>query len=331
LYRRGAVRVTGVDITENKSGKIADVLKKQGAVIALALLVLVISAASPQFRTVSNLLSLLRQASINGVIAFGMTCVILTGGIDISVGAMLGLSAMLGAGFMKGGLPEQAAIPLMLLAGLALGAVNGSLVTLGGLQPFIATLITMTAYRGLCLIYGNGKPISGLGEQPLLNSVGRGDFAGIPVPVWILLLMFALFFFILNKTTLGRRIYAVGSNSVAARLAGVNIKRTKMFVYGVSGVMSALAGLVLLSRLGSAQPTLGSGYEIDAIAATALGGTSMSGGSGKIYGTMVGVLIIAILSNGLNILGVSSYYQDVVKSAVILLAVLSDRGRQQSA
>jgi ribose transport system permease protein len=188
----------------------------------------------------------------------------------------------------------------------------------------------MTAYRGFCLIYGGGKPISGLGDLPLLNAVGRGSFAGVPIPVWILLLMFALFFFILNKTTLGRRIYAVGSNAVAARLAGVNIGRAKLFVYGVSGLMSALAGLVLLSRLGSAQPTLGSGYEIDAIAATALGGTSMSGGSGKIYGTMVGVLIIAILSNGLNILGVSSYYQDLVKSAVILLAVLSDRGRRTS-
>jgi ribose transport system permease protein len=325
------MKITGADITQSRNGRITEILKKQGAIIALVLLVLVVSVASPQFRTVANLLSLLRQASINGVIAFGMTCVILTGGIDISVGAMLGLSAMLGAGFMKGGAPEQIAIPLMLLLGLGLGAINGSLVTFGGLQPFIATLITMTAYRGFCLIYGGGKPISGLGEQPLLNSVGRGDFAGIPVPAWILLLMFALFFFILNKTTLGRRIYATGSNATAARLAGVNIKRTKMFVYGVSGLMSALAGLILLSRLGSAQPTLGSGYEIDAIAATALGGTSMSGGSGKIYGTMVGVLIIAILSNGLNILGVSSYYQDVIKSAVILLAVLSDRGRRQPA
>jgi ribose transport system permease protein len=324
------MRMTNADVPLNKSRQITDVLKKQGAIIALALLLLVISIASPQFRTVSNLLSLLRQASINGVIAFGMTCVILTGGIDISVGAILGLSAMFGAGFFKGGIPEQLAIPLMLLFGLGLGAINGTLVTLGGLQPFIATLITMTAYRGFCLIYGNGKPISSLGDQPLLNSVGRGSFAGVPVPVWILLLMFALFFFILNNTTLGRRIYAVGSNSVAARLAGVNIGRTKLFVYGASGLMSALAGLVLLSRLGSAQPTLGSGYEIDAIAATALGGASMSGGSGKIYGTMVGVLIIAILSNGLNILGVSSYYQDVVKSAVILLAVLSDRGRRAS-
>ncbi|MDR2796960.1 MAG: ribose ABC transporter permease [Treponema sp.] len=324
------MKITSSDVSPDQNSRITGLLKKQGAIIALALLVLVISVASPQFRTVSNLLSLLRQASINGVIAFGMTCVILTGGIDISVGAMLGFSAMLGAGFLKGGFPEQLAIPLMLLLGLGLGAINGSLVTLGSLQPFIATLITMTAYRGFCLIYGNGKPISSLGEQPLLNSVGRGAFAGVPIPVWILLLMFALFFFILNKTTLGRRIYAVGSNSVAARLAGVNIKRTKMFVYSASGLMSALAGLVLLSRLGSAQPTLGSGYEIDAIAATALGGTSMSGGSGKIYGTMVGVLIIAILSNGLNILGVSSYYQDVVKSVVILLAVLSDRGRQSS-
>jgi ribose transport system permease protein len=304
----------------------AAVLKKQGAVIALLLLVIVISIASAEFRTVSNILSLLRQASINGVIAFGMTGVILTGGIDISVGSMLGLSAMLGAGFLKGGMPEEIAIPLMLVIGLLFGILNGTLVTAGRLQPFIATLITMTAFRGFCLIYGSGKPISSLGDQPLLASVGRGSI-GLPIPVWILIIMFFVFFFILNQTTLGRRIYAVGSNSVAARLAGVSISRTKLFVYGAAGLMASLAGLILLSRLGSAQPTLGSGYEIDAIAATALGGTSMNGGSGKIYGTLIGILIIAILSNGLNIIGVSSYYQDVVKSVVILFAVLSDRGR----
>jgi ribose transport system permease protein len=307
--------------------KCIEIIKRQGSLIALILLILVMSIARGEFRTVSNILSLLRQASINGVIAFGMTCVILTGGIDISVGSMLGLSAMLCAGFLKGGMPETLGIPLMLLIGLAFGAINGVLTTAGRLQPFIATLITMSVYRGFCLIYGNGKPISSLGEQPALESVGRGFFLAVPIPVWILMLLFVVFFVSLNKTTLGRRIYATGSNATAARLAGVNIARIKMFVYSAGGLMSPLAGLILLSRPGSAQPTLGSGYEIDAIAATALGGTSMSGGSGKIYGTVIGVMIIAILSNGLNMLGVSSYYQDVVKGVVILLAVLSDRGK----
>lgn len=302
-------------------------IRTQGALVALFILVVVLGIVSEEFRTVENMLTVLRQASINGLIAFGMTCVILTGGIDISVGAMLGLAAMLGAGFFKSGLGEFASIVLMLILGTGFGVVNGALVTLGRLQPFIATLITMSVYRGFCLVYGGGYPISGLGDNEALAVVGTGYVLKVPVPVWILLLVFALFYFILQKTTLGRRVYAVGSNSAAARLAGVNVTRTKLFVYGASGLMSALAGLILLSRLGSAQPTLGTGYEIDAIAAAALGGASMSGGRGKIYGTVIGVLIIAILSNGLNIIGVSSYYQNVIKGFVILLAVLSDRTR----
>jgi ribose transport system permease protein len=307
--------------------KIKNFLRTQGSLIALVLLVIIIGTVRAEFRTFDNMLTVLRQASINGVIAFGMTCVILTGGIDISVGAALGLAAMLGAGFLKGGMNEFLAIPLMLALGAGFGVINGALITVGRLQPFIATLITMSVYRGFCLVYGGGYPISGLGDQRVLAGVGTGYFLKVPIPVWILLAMFAAFYFILQKTTLGRRIYAVGSNSAAARLAGVNIVRTKLFVYGAAGLMSALAGLILLSRLGSAQPTLGTGYEIDAIAATALGGTSMSGGRGKIYGTVIGVLIIAILSNGLNIIGVSAYYQNVIKGFVILLAVLSDRGR----
>ncbi|MDR0527228.1 MAG: ribose ABC transporter permease [Spirochaetaceae bacterium] len=307
--------------------KVQRFLRTHGSLIALVLLALIIGIARKEFRTVDNLLTVLRQASINGLIAFGMTCVILTGGIDISVGAMLGLSAMLGAGFLKGGMPEFAAIPLMLFLGAGFGVVNGALVTLGRLQPFIATLITMSVYRGFCLVYGGGYPVSGLGEHKFLAQVGSGYILKVPVPVWILAAVFGVFFFILHKTVLGRRIYAVGSNAAAARLAGVNIWRAKLFVYGAAGLMSALAGLILLSRLGSAQPTLGAGYEIDAIAATALGGTSMSGGRGKIAGTVTGVLIIAILSNGLNIIGVSSYYQNVIKGFVILLAVISDRGR----
>ncbi len=177
------------------------------------------------------------------------------------------------------------------------------------------------------MIYTNGKPISRLGESMLLKSIGKGDVFGIPVPVILLILMFTFFWFLLTKTTFGRHIYATGSNWKAAELAGVNIRKTKIIAYVISGVMAALSGLILLSRLNSAQPTLGSGYELDAIASVALGGTSMSGGRGKIYGTFIGVLIIAVLNNSLNILGVSSYYQDVIKGLVILTAVLSDRKR----
>lgn len=298
-----------------------------GALIALVLLVIVIGIISPEFRTVGNFLSLLRQSSINGLIAFGMTCVILTGGIDLSVGSVLALSTALCAGMISGGVPVGLAMILALVIGTGLGAVSGVLVTTGRLQPFIATLVTMTVYRGLTMIYMDGKPISDLGDSFTLKLIGKGNFYHIPIAVILFLVIFGIFMFILEKTTFGRRIYATGSNWMASKLAGVNISRTKLAVYAISGCMAALSGLILLSRLNSAQPNLGDGYGLDAIAAVALGGTSMNGGRGRIWGTFVGVLIIAVLNNGLNILGVSSYYQDVVKGIVILIAVLSDRKR----
>lgn len=312
---------------ENNKKKITDYVQDLGALIALLLLVIGISIISPEFRTGSNFLSLLRQSSINGLIAFGMTCVILTDAIDLSVGSVLALSTVLCAGMVSAGVPAGIAMILALVIGTVLGAISGFLVTKGRLQAFIATLITMTVYRGLTMIFTGGKPISNLGDSFVLKLVGRGNIYRIPIPVILLLVIFAGFYFLLNKTTFGRAVYATGSNWKCAKLAGININKTKIIVYAISGFMSALSGLILLSRLGSAQPTLGSGYELDAIAAVALGGTSMSGGRGKIYGTLIGVLIIAVLNNGLNILGVSSYYQDVIKGFVILVAVLSDRKR----
>lgn len=298
-----------------------------GALIALVLLVVAISIISPEFRTFDNFMSLVRQSSINGFIAFGMTCVILTGGIDLSVGSVLALSTALCAYMIKMGVPVGLAMLIALVLGTLFGAVSGVLVTKGRLQPFIATLITMTVFRGLTMIFMDGKPISGLGNSFLLKFVGKGLVFGIPFPVILFILIFIIIAFVLGQTTFGRRIYATGSNSVAAKLAGVNINRTKLIAYAISGCMAALSGLILLSRLASAQPTLGDGYELDAIAAVALGGTSMNGGRGRIWGTFIGVLIIAVLNNGLNILGVSSYYQSVVKGIVILVAVLSDRKR----
>jgi len=312
---------------EEKKRNVANYIQDFGALIALVLLVIGISIISMDFRTGSNFLSLLRQSSINGLIAFGMTCVILTGAIDLSVGSVLALTTALCAGMITVGIPVGLAMIMALLLGTIFGGISGILVAKGRLQPFIATLITMTIFRGLTLIYTNGKPISNLGDSAILKFFGKGHLFGIPVPVWILIIAFVIFLFLLNKTTFGRRIYATGSNSKAANLAGVNIQRVQIAVYAISGFMASLSGLILLSRLGSAQPTLGVGYELDAIAAVALGGTSMSGGRGKIYGTLIGVLIIAVLNNGLNILGVSSYYQAVIKGLVILMAVLSDRKR----
>ncbi|TXJ21324.1 ribose ABC transporter permease [Brachyspira aalborgi] len=310
-----------------KNKNIIQYLQDYGSFIALIFLVIVIGAISPDFRTVNNFLSLLRQSAINGLIAFGMTCVILTGGIDLSVGSVLALTSIICAHTIKIGLPAPLSMLIALIFGIILGTISGLMVTKSRLQPFIATLITMTGYRGLTMILSGGKPISRLGNNLLLNQIGKGSFLGIPIPVWILIIFFAIFLFVLKKTVLGRQIYATGSNAKAAELAGININNIKLIVYAVSGFMASLSGLILVSRLGSAQPTLGSGYELDAIAAVALGGTSMKGGRGKITGTLIGILIIAVLNNGLNIIGVSSYYQDVVKALVIFLAVISDRNR----
>lgn len=296
-----------------------------GAQIALVLLLIAVSIVSPEFRSLHNLLQLLRQSAINGLIAFGMTTVIISGGIDLSVGSTLCLTALIFANLVKCGTPVLLALLTALLLGLVLGLLNGLMIVKGKLQPFIATLVSMTAYRGISMIFSNGRPISGLGDSRILTFIGKGSLLGVPFPVWILLIVFGIFYFILHHTVLGRKIYATGSNVKAAHLAGINIGFIKFLVYGISGLTSTLAGIILVSRLNSAQPTMGMGYELDAIAAVALGGTSMNGGRGKILGTLTGVLIIATLNNSMNILGVSSYYQQVVKAFVILLAVLSDR------
>ncbi|HCJ08420.1 MAG TPA: ribose ABC transporter permease [Lachnospiraceae bacterium] len=328
-------------VVEKNKKSIGTIIGEYGAFIALVLLVIVISCVSPEFRTTSNFLNLLRQASFNGLIAFGMTCVILSDGIDLSVGSTFALSAILCAEMLVHGVPAGLAIILALAAGTALGVISGVLVTKGRLQPFIATLITMTAYRGLALIITDGKPISRLASNIesesgsfLFKVLGKGnlvfgpnDMFSVPIPAIILIVLLLVFYFVLHHTTFGRRIYATGSNAKCAKLVGVNTVRIKIAVYAISGFMAALAGLIMISRVDSAQPTLGDGYELDAIAAVALGGTSMSGGRGKIVGTLAGVLIIAVLNNGLNILGVSTYYQEVIKAIVILVAVLSDRKR----
>lgn len=305
----------------------SNILQEYGSQIALVFLLLLLSIISPEFRTLQNILSLLRQSSVNGLIAFGMTVVILTGGIDLSVGSTLALTALLGAGMLKGGVLAPFAIIIVLIVGVILGLLNGVMVVNGKIQPFIATLVSMTAFRGVAMIYSDGRPISRLGDSKLLAFLGQGKFLGIPVPVWIMIILFLIFRFILQNTVIGRDTYATGSNYKAAALAGISISKVKYLVYAVSGFTAAFAGLILVSRLGSAQPTLGSGYELDAIAAVAVGGTSMNGGRGKILGTLTGVIIIASLNNGMNIIGISSYYQQVVKAIVILLAVLSDRNR----
>lgn len=280
---------------------------------------------SPNFLTVNNLMNVLRQVSINALIAFGMTFVILTGGIDLSVGSILALTGAVTAGLLAGGMDPILAMLIGLVLGAILGAINGIIISKGNVAPFIATLATMTIYRGLTLVYTEGRPISGLGDSLSFQMIGKGYFLGIPVPVVTMVVAFAVLYFILKKTTFGRRVYAVGGNEEASRLSGIKVGRIKIYVYALTGALAALASLILTSRLNSAQPTAGNMFELDAIAAVVLGGTSLTGGRGWIVGTLIGALIIGVLNNGLNLIGVSSFFQQVVKGAVILLAVLIDR------
>jgi ribose transport system permease protein len=303
-----------------------ETLQKYGPFLALIAVCIGLALLSPNFLSVSNSFDVMRQVSINAVIAFGMTLTILLGGIDLSVGSILAVSSVLAAMTMKGGHGAGVAAGIALLAGAAMGSLNGVVIAKGNVAPFIATLGTMTLLRGAALVLSNGSPISDFPSQ-LFAMLGGGYVARlIPVPVVLMLAMFAVFWFVLTRTVFGRHVYATGGNAEAAKLSGVNTDRVQILVYTVSGAMAALAGVILTSRLDSAQPTAGVGYELDAITAVVLGGTSLAGGRGWIFGTLVGALLIGVLNNGLNLMGVSAFYQQVVKGSVILLAVLLDRG-----
>ncbi|QLI81715.1 ribose ABC transporter permease [Chitinibacter fontanus] len=304
-------------------------LQKLGPFIALLVLAAGLAITSPDFLTVGNLLNVFRQVSINALIAFGMTLVILLGGIDLSVGSILALSSVVTALMLSHGVDPVVATSVGILAGAGMGMVNGLIISKGKVAPFIATLGTMTILRGLSLVFSEGRPITGLNSD-FFAMLGGGYVAGfIPVPVILMLVMFAVFWFVLKRTVFGRHVYAVGGNEEAAALSGIKTDRIKIWVYTLSGAMAATAGMILTSRLNSAQPTAGTGYELDAIAAVVLGGTSLTGGRGWIFGTLVGALLIGILNNGLNLLGVSSFYQQVIKGVVILLAVLLDRANKK--
>lgn len=302
-----------------------ELLGKLGPLLGLLLIVIVITILNPSFMTTDNILNIFRQVSISALIAFGMTFVILTGGIDLSVGSTLALTGAVSATMLASGTDPILAILAALTLGAILGAVNGVIIAKGKVAPFIATLATMTIYRGLTLVYTDGRPVSNLGDEITFQMLGKGYFFGIPVPVCIMIISFVVLYIIIHKTTFGRRVYAVGGNEGAAKLSGINVDRVKIAVYSITGMLAALSALILTSRLNSAQPTAGTSYELDAIAAVVLGGTSLTGGRGWIFGTLVGALIIGVLNNGLNLIGVSSFFQQVVKGVVILIAVLIDR------
>ena len=304
---------------ENKVSKninIKEMLVKYKSLLGLALLIVVVSLLNPTFLSPKNLMNILRQTSVNAVIAAGMTFVILIGGIDLSVGSILGISGAVCASILVSGRGVAMAVIAALLVGAVVGFLNGFVISKGKLQPFIATLATMTVLKGLTLVYTNGNPIT-LGSNELamkFGNIGGDTIFGIPTPAVIMIVVFMVCYYILHNTKMGRYTYALGSNEEATKLSGLNTDKIKIWVYTISGLLSAVAGIIITSRLYSAQPTAGSGYELDAIAAVVLGGTSLNGGKGKITGTIIGALIIGVLSN-----------QTMVKGAVILLAVLLDR------
>ena len=298
-------------------------LSRYGIGLAFLGLAGALALLSPTFLTPSNILNVLRQISVNALLAFGMTTVILGAGIDLSVGSVLALCGALAAGFSRSGWPPALAMLAALAIGAALGLFNGAFVAFARIAPFIATLGGLTIFRGATLVYTDGRPITGVPEA--FDVLGNGVVLGVPVPVWVMLGFLGLTHFILRYTALGRAIYALGGNEEAARLSGLPIVRVRLFTYAYSGLASALAALVLTGRLDSAQPTAGVGFELDAIAAVVVGGTSLFGGRGGVVGTFVGAAIIGVLNNGMNLLDVSAFYQQIVKGGVILGALLIDR------
>jgi ribose/xylose/arabinose/galactoside ABC-type transport system permease subunit len=310
--------------SEGRTMKLQDYLYKYGIYIAFMLMCIILSVTTDAFLTMNNILNVLRQISINGIIAIGMTFVIITGGIDLSVGSIVGLAAVVAASFAHpGAYPVIVPIVIGLLVGLVCGGLNGILIARWRVAPFIVTLGMMTAARGMTMVYTNGRPVINLSDG--YNYVGGGYIAGIPLPVIILIIVALIGIFVLNYTKFGRHVFAVGGNEHSANVSGVRIKPVKVAVYCIVGVAAGLAGIVVSSRVMAGSPILGTGYELDAIAAVVIGGTSLFGGVGGIVGTLVGVLIIGTMNNGLDLLNVSSYYQQIVKGVIIVLAVLLDK------
>lgn len=296
------------------------VFRRLGLLLVLIVLGAILATISPTFLRAQNLLNLLLQSSVNALLAAGMTLVILTAGIDLSVGSLLALTAVVTADLLAGGI----AVPLAIAGGLGVGAaaglVNGLLITKTKIPPFIATLGMMTLARGLALSYAAGRPITGMPAS--FRLMGAGQLLGIPVPVIIVAIVYALGLFVLKRTNFGRYILAIGNNAEASRHAGIPVHTTTISVYVISGMLAALAGMVMVARLNSAQPSMGMVFELNAIAAVVVGGTALSGGKGTLFGTLLGAILLALISNAINILNIPAFYAQVFQGAIIILALL---------
>jgi putative xylitol transport system permease protein len=305
-------------------------LTQYGIIIAFLLLCVALTFLNKYFLTPENISNILLQTSINGILAMGMTLVILTGGIDLSVGSVLAFSSIVAATFVTGDNPQSPLVALLvgILTGAVLGLINGCIVAYLRIPSFVATLGMLSVARGLTYAYTGGMPVPNLSESFL--NLGEGFFFGVPMPVLIFLLIFAILWVVLNHTTYGRSVYAVGGNVKSARTAGIATKPVIASVYVIAGLLAGLGGLILTARTSSALPQAGVSYELDAIAAVVIGGTSLSGGVGSIAGTLLGALIIGTINNGLDLLGVSSAYQQIVKGCIIVVAVLLDYSRHSN-
>lgn len=312
--------------------------QRYGILIALLLVCIILSFLSEFFLTQRNILNVLRQASINGILAIGMTFVILARGIDLSVGSVVALAGVVSAslattsataGLAGAPYPVLLALGAGVLVGVAAGWVSGVLVAYFNVPAFVATLGMLSAARGLTLLYAGGRPIPSL--TPEYRFIGTGDLFGIPMPIVLFAVVFLVAYFVLSSTRFGRHVYAVGGNPHAARVSGINVKRVRMAVYVISGALAGLAGMVLAARTGSALTQAGIAYELDAIAAVVIGGTSLSGGVGRVTGTLIGALLISVVNNGLDLMGVESYYQQVIKGILIVAAVMLDQARHKHA
>jgi ribose/xylose/arabinose/galactoside ABC-type transport system permease subunit len=300
-----------------------NLLHRFGIVAVLLAIAAALSATTDSFATASNLTNVARQVSINGILAVGVTFVLLTGGVDLSLGSVVALSGVTCALFAHPGQhPVIVPIAVGLLTGALCGLLNGALVTRGGIAPFIVTLGMMTVARGLALILSGGKPVADM--SPELTALA-GDVGPVPIPVLCFAAVAFASWLFLGRFRIGRHLYAVGGNEQAARAAGVSVPRVKLLAYGLCGLLTGLAGVVLAARITTGQPNAGQAYELDAIAAVVIGGTSLSGGVGSVLGTILGVLLIGVINNGLDLLSVSSYYQAVIKGVIIVGAVWLDR------
>ncbi|MBP6710301.1 MAG: ribose ABC transporter permease [Propionivibrio sp.] len=308
---------------------VRNILKNYGIIIAFVLICIILSVMSPVFLTTTNVINVIRQTSIYGIMAVGMTFIILTGGIDLSIGSILAISGAVCAGMLKDGNSFTVVVLATLAVGIACGLMNGLVITIGKITPFVATLGMMSIARGFTLIYTKGYPISGF--SPEFRFIGGGYFVGWPIPIIIFLIVVIVAHVVLTQTRLGRYTYAIGGNEDTVKLSGINSGFYKTLVYVIAGASAALSALILTSRLNSAEPIAGLGYELDVIAAVVIGGTSLNGGRGSLWGTFIGALMIGVINNGMNLLDISPYFQLVVKGLIIIGAVLLDRLREESA